>query len=51
MEMKGKQLCDSEETDKPPFNFQVTKKLDIANTGQPRTYITIRHNRSSSVIT
>jgi len=50
MEMKGKHLCDSEETDKPPFNFQVTKKMDIANTGQSRTYTIIRHNKYSSVI-
>jgi len=48
--MKGKHLCDSEETDKPPFNFQVTKKMDIANTGQSRTYTIIRHNKYSSVI-
>ena len=39
MEIKGKQLCDSEETDKPPFNFQVTKKLDTANKGQSSTYV------------
>jgi len=43
MEMKGKQLCDSEEADKPPFNFQVTKKLDI-----PCKYRTVKnlHNNS-----
>jgi hypothetical protein len=51
MEMKGKQFYDSDETDKPPFNFQVTKKLDIANTEQSRTYTIIHHNRSSTVIT
>jgi hypothetical protein len=24
MEMKGRQSCDTDETDEPPFNFQVT---------------------------
>lgn len=50
MEMKGKQFCDSDETDKPPFNFQVTKKLNNANTEQSRTYKIMHHNRSSTVI-